>query len=188
MQAQATFAQARLPSPPRADRRRLVQQTPDTIAVKSPGGPLPPVTLEQLQVFNAPMLSRNPELHYVFARMDFAEERGLGMRTFRSLPEKYGLPLPKYAFEDPYLVLTLYRNPASATHALPLAVLASLNDDERAGWEFLASRTTTTKNEYAGRLRLDARKAQRQLKKFVELGLLRRVGRGPATTYEVVRR
>jgi ATP-dependent DNA helicase RecG len=37
--------------------------TADTITVKSPGGPLPPITLEQLRSFNAPMLSRNPELH-----------------------------------------------------------------------------------------------------------------------------
>ena len=33
----------------------------------------------------------------------------------------------------------------------------------------------------------DDRKAQRHLKWFVELGLLRRVGAGPATEYRVVR-
>ena len=51
--------------------------TPDTITVKSPGKPVEPITLEQMQSFNAPMLSRNPVLHYVFARMELAEERGL---------------------------------------------------------------------------------------------------------------
>ncbi len=35
---------------------------------------------EPLQAFNAPMLSRNPELHYVFAQMEMAEERGLGVK------------------------------------------------------------------------------------------------------------
>ena len=37
--------------------------TQDIIVVKSPGGPIEPITLEQLQSFSAPMLSRNPMLH-----------------------------------------------------------------------------------------------------------------------------
>jgi ATP-dependent DNA helicase RecG len=35
--------------------------TPDTVTVKSPGAPLAPVTLEQLQSFTAPMYNRNPK-------------------------------------------------------------------------------------------------------------------------------
>ena len=34
--------------------------TPDTITVKSPGKPVEPITLEQMQSFDAPMLSRKP--------------------------------------------------------------------------------------------------------------------------------
>jgi ATP-dependent DNA helicase RecG len=160
---------------------------PDTITIKSPGGPLPPITLKQLQDFNAPMLSRNPRLHYVFSQMGLAEERGLGLRTLRSIPQKTGLPLPTYSFDDPYLTLTLYRNSEGASRALPAQILDALNKDEKTGWEFLSSRTSTTKDEYAGGLGFDDRKAQRHLKKFVDVGLLRRVGAGPATRYEVVR-
>lgn len=161
--------------------------TQDTITVRSPGGPLAPITLEKLQSFKAPMLSRNPELHYVFARMDLAEERGLGMKTLRTIPEQHGLPLPKYALEDPYLELTLYRSQEGAVFALAPELIEALNKDERAGWEFLASTVATTKTEYAKILGFDDRKAQRHLRKFVELGLLRRVGAGPSTSYEVVR-
>ena len=50
-----------------------------TIKVKSPGGPIPPITLDQLNAFSAPMKSRNPQLHYVFARMGMAEEQGFGL-------------------------------------------------------------------------------------------------------------
>ncbi len=39
--------------------------TPDTITIRSPGEPVLPITVKQLQDFNAPMLSRNPVLHYV---------------------------------------------------------------------------------------------------------------------------
>lgn len=161
--------------------------TEDTITVKSPGAPLPPITLEQLQSFKAPMLSRNPELHYVFARMKLAEERGLGMRTFGTLPEQHGLPLPKYAFEDPYLVLTLYRSRESVAHTLDSKILESLTEDEKAGWLFLATKTTTTRSEYAKHMGFDDRKAQRHLKHFVELGLLHRIGAGPTTEYQVIR-
>lgn len=158
--------------------------TEDTIRVRSPGGPVAPITLEQLQSFNAPELSRNPVLHYVFARMGLAEERGLGMKSLGSLPKELGLPLPKYAFENPYLSLTLYRTSESATRVLPPDVLKALNKDERAGWEFLASRTTTTKAEYAKELGFDERKAQRHLSHFVEMGLALRTGRGRSIGYQ----
>jgi len=159
----------------------------DTITVKSPGGPPAPITMEQLQSFSAPMLSRNPQLHYIFARMELAEERGLGMKSLGLRPAELGLPLPKYVFEDPYLVLTLFRSPEGAVHILTPQILAFLNEDERSGWQFLSSRTSTTKTEYARRMGFNDRKAQRHLKRFVELGLLRRTGAGPATKYRVVR-
>ena len=161
--------------------------TADTITVKSPGAPPPPITLAQLQSFSAPMLSRNPGLHYVFARLEMAEERGLGIKSLRNQAVQLGLPLPRYGFEDPYLVLTLYRSRISATTTLSPKILGSLNKDEKAGWEFLASRQSATMAEYADHLEFDKRKAQRHLSRFVKLGLLRRVGIGRATRYQVVR-
>ncbi len=161
--------------------------TTDTITVKSPGGPVAPITLEQLQAFNAPELSRNPVLRYVFARMGLAEERGLGMKTLRSVPKELGLPLPKYAFENPYLTLTIYRTPESVVRVLPPDILKALNKDERAGWEFVASRISTSRIEYAIKFGYDIRQAQRHLTRFFELGLVLRVGRGRATKYQVRR-
>jgi ATP-dependent DNA helicase RecG len=119
--------------------------------------------------------------------MEMAEEQGLGIKSLRDGAEKLGLPIPKYTFEDPYLVLTLYRSPESATHVLKPDILDSLNRDERAGWEFLASRSEVTMAEYAGQMKSNKRKAQRHLKHFVELRLLRPVGSGRTTTYKVLR-
>ncbi|MHC5155655.1 MAG: ATP-binding protein, partial [Planctomycetota bacterium] len=157
----------------------------NTIIVKSPGGPLAPITLEQLQKFDAPMLSRNPKLHYIFAKMDLAEERGFGIKTLRKSTEKAGLPLPQYSFNDPYLQLTLFRHPESATAVLRPEVIESLNKDERSGWEYLSTQTTTSKREYADHMKFDDRKAQRHLKKFVGLGLICRIGSGRATAYGI---
>ena len=161
--------------------------TVDTIVVKSPGGPIPPITLKQLQSFDAPMLSRNPELHYVFARMDMAEERGFGLRSLKNLAGQLALPLPKYTWKEPYLELTLFRTPEAIAHDLPEAVLSELNEDERPAWQFVATKESITSRELMSNLGLDERKAQRILKKLIGVNLIRRVGGGPATRYEVIR-
>jgi len=159
--------------------------TEHTITIKSPGAPLSPITLDQMKSFTAPMLSRNPKLHYVFRQMGLAEEAGLGLKTFKSVTERYHLPLPKYNFEDPYLILTLYRSMESAAQTLPTEILESLNKDEIAGWQYLSSNIATTKTEYAKQLKFDDRKAERHLKKFVDLGILHRIGTGRSTKYQV---
>jgi len=160
--------------------------TPDTIEVRSPGRPVEPITTEQLQSFNAPMLSRNPTLHYVFGRMELAEERGLGLRSMKRRAEAAGLPLPRYMWNDPYLVLTVYRRPESVTRTLPADVLAALNDDERAALELAARTRGLSSPKMAQLLGFDERKARRILNKLVQLKLVRRFGKGPTTRYQVL--
>jgi ATP-dependent DNA helicase RecG len=158
----------------------------NTITVMSPGGPLSPITLDQLQSFSAPMLSRNPELHYVVARMGMAEERGLGIKTLKSRAQQERLPLPKYEWEDPYLKLTIFRAPGAAARTLQSAVLASLTESEKNGWEWLATIGKTKTKSYAGQMQLDVRTAQRHLNHFLELGLVKKSGLARSTEYEVV--
>jgi ATP-dependent DNA helicase RecG len=161
--------------------------TSDTITVRSPGELLSPISLEQLQSFNAPMLSRNPALHYVFSRMELAEERGLGLKSMRHGAEQARLPLPQYTWEAPYLVLTLYASPASATQTLPTEVLASLSQAEQDGWPWIASQETVTSSQYAKATGVPNRTALNHLKRFTSLGLLEKKGSGPATRYRVLR-
>ncbi len=68
---------------------------PDKIIVRSPGAPTYPLTLEELQDFDAPSLSRNPKIMYVFNQMHLAEQRGIGLRNMKHLPEE-GFPLPTF--------------------------------------------------------------------------------------------
>jgi ATP-dependent DNA helicase RecG len=154
----------------------------DTITIKSPGGPISPITLNQMRSFSAPMKSRNPVLHYVFARMGMAEEQGYGLTSLKAHAEKLGLPLPSYSMEGDSLVLTIYRTVESATKGLG-SMRQELTAEEQEGWKFVAGRTGTTQSEYARNLGVTARTAQRHLTHFVQLGLLRRIGRGPATEY-----
>jgi ATP-dependent DNA helicase RecG len=161
--------------------------TPATIAVKSPGKPVEPITVRQLQAFDAPMLSRNPVLHYVFAKMELAEERGLGLKSMKASAQQAGLPLPMYEWEDPYLVLTLHRSAGAAVHALTPEVRSHLSADELAALEFIFVQGVVTSLALMKEMGFDERKAQRVLRRLVETGLLRRVGQGRATRYEVVR-
>lgn len=161
--------------------------TPDTVVIKSPGQPVPPITLEQLQSFSAPILSRNPALHYVFGKMELAEERGLGLKTMRESAEAAGLPLPKYSWEAPYLVLTLYRSAASSLLDLSPEIFARLNRDERRSWQFMVGRDSTSTRELMAAMEFDERKAQRVFKKLWDVGLIRPLGKGRATRYQVTR-
>lgn len=162
--------------------------TPETIEVRSPGKPVEPITLEQMQSFSAPMLSRNPILHYVFAQMALAEERGLGLRSIKKRVEEAKLPLPRYAWVDPYLVLTLFQGKASVIKTLSPKITETLKPDELSGWKFLTGRESVTTLEFMKEFDLDERKAQRILKKLVQVKLIRRIGKGPATRYEAIRK
>lgn len=159
--------------------------TEDTVKVLSPGEPPSPITLKQLQDFSAPMLSRNPELHFVFARMGMAEEQGLGLASLRDRAKKLGLPKPRYTWDEPYLVLTLYRSREGATKALDEDTLKALSRSERKGWQWLAARGKTRSGEYAEAMGVKPRTARRHLGHFAELGLVRKTGSGPSVRYEV---
>jgi len=158
-----------------------------TVVIASPGQPVPPITVEQLQLFNAPMLSRNPLLHYVFLRMGLAEERGLGLVTMKAQVKKANIPTPTYRWRDPYIELTVYRSSKAAAEQVDEKVLASLSSGERKGWAWLGGQDTTTVPDYVKALGVPERTARRHLQQFLQLGLVRRHGQGRATVYQVVR-
>jgi ATP-dependent DNA helicase RecG len=160
--------------------------TQHTIAVKSPGRPVEPITIEQLQSFAAPMLSRNPEMHFIFSRMGMAEEQGLGLRSLRNRARSLHLPLPIFDWIAPYLVLTLYRTAESAAQTLAEDVLRSLSESEKKGWQWLRTEGKTNSAKYARAVDVDIRTARRHLGHFRRLGLVSEIGSGPKVEYEVV--
>lgn len=159
--------------------------TADTITVRSPGGPPPPITIDQLKSFTAPMLSRNPELHFVFARTGMAEEQGFGLASLRDGASTRGLPRPQYVWDDPYLVLILYRTQQAATTTLAPDIIDSLSKPERKGWEWLVVRGRTNSQRYAAAIDVDIRTARRHLSRFVKLELVAPSGAGPSREYVV---
>ena len=160
----------------------------DTITVKSPGGPIPPVTLDELQSFTAPMKSRNPVLHYTFARMGMAEEQGFGLeKSLKGQAQRLNLPLPTFALAGDYLVLTIYRSLESAVSTLPSKIREQLSKSELAGWTWISKRNSVATAEYEEAMKIPNRTAKNHIQKLTKLGLLKMTGAGKATRYEVIR-
>jgi ATP-dependent DNA helicase RecG len=161
--------------------------SPEKIVVLSPGLPVEPLTMEQLQAFDAPMLSRNPVMHFVFGKMKLAEERGLGLKSMKSRALSAGIPLPSYSYNAPYIVLSLYQDAMAAIPVAARDASEALSDAERMGWGWLVTRESVTTAEYQEAMGVPNRTAKHHLKKLTALGVLRMVGAGRATRYEVVR-
>lgn len=157
----------------------------DAIIIKSPGYAVPPIKLGQIANFNAPSLSRNPKIMFVFDALDMAEQRGLGFMTVRELPEKHDIPLPLVSYEEPYLVFTLPRNAAAVNKVDD--TLAELDEGEIRMLNFfrLNDGKTFGKGEVVEKLGIYARTAERELKHLVDLKLLIREGVGRSTVYRI---
>lgn len=144
----------------------------DAIVVKSPGYPVAPIKLEQIQKFNAPSLSRNPKIMYVFDQMELVEQRGLGFETIKDLPSKYNLPLPIISYEDPYLVFSFPRTMQSMKNVSSDEALNKLNTEQLNGYEWLRSVEEASTREYSAHFNIGYKTAQRHLAKMKELNLI----------------
>ena len=144
----------------------------DAIVVKSPGYPVAPIKLEQIQKFNAPSLSRNPKIMYVFDQMELVEQRGLGFETIKDLPSKYNLPLPIITYEDPYLVFSFPRTMQSMKNVSSDEALNKLNTEQLKGYEWLRSVEEASTREYSAHFNIGYKTAQRHLAKMKELNLI----------------
>jgi ATP-dependent DNA helicase RecG len=160
----------------------------DKIVVKSAGLPVSPITLDDVKAFRAPSLSRNPKITYIFNRMELMEESELGMETFRSMQEKYKLPLPFYDYKAPYLSLTFSRSLEASKNIKGNEVLLLLSNEELAGLNWIKSQKGVSTKEYALYFNIAQRTASRHLGNLYKLDLLITNGenlRSPKLKYSV---
>ena len=158
----------------------------DSIVINSPGAPLPSISLEQLNTFKAPSLSRNPIIAYIFNKMGYVEETGLGMSSLKSLNEKYDLPLPEYTFEEPFLKLTFPKTFDAVKKVSKHTGVVNLNNEELKGYEFIKSKVEIKRSDYEEHFEFDKKKAERHLNKMVEEDLIERKGAGRSTYYVII--
>ncbi len=152
--------------------KSYLQITPDSIIVKSAGEPLPSISLQQLNTFKAPSISRNPVITYVFNLMGYTEETGFGMAALKTFHSQYGLPSPQYTFENPFLNLTFPRSMEAVIKVSAHKELAKLNSNQLEGYEWLKVVQEASTREYSTQMNIGYKTAQRHLAKFKELGLI----------------
>jgi len=160
----------------------------DKIVVKSPGAPMPSISLEQLNTFKAPSISRNPIITYVFGLMDYVEEKGFGMKTLRSLNDRFKLPLPEYMMEEPFLTLTFPRNLESVKIVSAHKNVNKLSIEELAGYEWMKSKDEIAAKEYATHFGYSSRTVSRHLADMLKLKLIETNGepiKSPKLRYKI---
>jgi len=147
--------------------------TPEKIEVRSPGEPVSPNTLKDLKNFTAISQTRNPELAYIFNIMRYMEETGVGMDTYRTMREKYNLPLPVITYKKPYLIVTFPRSMDSIKKAYPSEIINQLTDGQVKGLEWIKIKGEVSTREYSSKFNIGYKTAQRYLSKMKELGLIK---------------
>ena len=156
----------------------------DTIVIKSPGGPVKPISLERIQRLDAPYLSKNPKITFVFEKLCLSESRGLGFETIRNLPALHKLPLPLITFDDPYLNFSFSRAYGNGSSNSGFRH-SGLSKTEAQGYDFIRLNSPVTRKSYEEHLGVSGMTANRHISLFVKLGLVRKVGSGPKTAYEI---
>lgn len=143
----------------------------DRIVVRSPGKPVPPITIEAMNSFTATSYSRNKKLTFIFNEMDYMEETGLGMETYKSLREKYQLPLPIIDFDTLNVVVTFPRTIEAIKDAGGEAI-SHLTDAQIEGYEWLKTVGEASTREYSSHFNIGYKTAQRHLARMKELDLI----------------
>lgn len=152
----------------------------DKIVIKSPGNPVAPLTLDDLQHLDASSISRNPKLMYIFNQMDLAEQRGIGLETMKHLPEM-GFPLPNIEMRHGSLEITFGRT----KDYIAEQVDGNLTDEDKEAFLYVQQEGEVSKNQFAKHFKLNSRTAQRRLARLVDLGLVETKGQAKATVYVV---
>ena len=120
---------------------------PEKIIVRSPGMPMPPLTIEDIRTMDLPSISRNPKIMYVYNRMGLAEARGIGLRNMKRLPE-YGFPLPTFNLKGNVLEIVFVRD-ASLIPELIGGKTKDLTQEDRDGLFFIQQNQPVSVKEYA---------------------------------------
>jgi ATP-dependent DNA helicase RecG len=157
----------------------------EKIEIWSPGEPI--VHIEKFKIFEVPSISRNPKLAYIFFKAGLVEERGIGMKELKAFKDDNQLADPSFRMEEGYFVITIYRKKLNRFKNNTIVNKSEgLKEDELKGYEYLKIQKRITKKQYAEHLKIDEKKAQRQLVKFKEMNLVKQEGKGPSTEYVFV--
>lgn len=155
----------------------------EKIIVRSPGMPMPPLTIDDIRTMDLPSISRNPKIMYVYNRMGLAEQRGIGLRNMKQLPN-YGFPLPTFNMKGNILEIIFVRD-SSLIPELKGINSEGLTQEDRDGLFFIQQNEPITVRDYADNFDLSEKTAQRRIAGLYEKGLLERLGNNRWVRYSI---
>jgi len=155
----------------------------DRVEVWNPGELPPGLTPDLLRQPHGP-IPRNPLIAEPLFRIKYAEKVGTGTTDMIADCRAAGLPEPDFEQRGPHFVVTLWRD------WLTDEVITSLGLNERQmrALEFLKSQRTITIGGYMNFVDCPRRTAGHDLDDFIAKGVLRRIGGGRGTRYELVKK
>ena len=155
----------------------------DRIEVWNPGELPPGLTPDLLREPHGP-IPRNPLIAEPLFRVKYAEKVGTGTTDMIADCRDAGLPEPDFEQRGPHFVVTLWRDWLTADVVSMLA----LNERQLRVLPLLKAQRKITIGGYMNFVNCPRRTAGHDLDEFIAKGILRRVGRGRGTHYELVKK
>ena len=159
----------------------------DRIVVKSPGGPVEPLTIDMFPYeVRGTSVPRNPKLAQAAFEMHLMDARGFGVSNMPARLREWGLRDPTFTVDRGFFVLTLYgREATSLRIRIDQATLGKLNRRQLQLLDLFDRRSTLTSPEWARLGKITRQTAKTDLDLLCRLGIVQRVGTGRATSYRV---
>jgi len=95
------------------------------------------------------------------------------------------LPIPHYSYKNPFLTLIFPRNTEAVKEIIEKDTINDLSTNELTAFEIFRNNKPVSKSEFVEYADLAVRTAERLLKKFVDMGLIKIEGAGRSTKYVI---
>lgn len=157
----------------------------DRIIVKSPGPPLPPLTMDKIRALEiAGPLRRNPRIADAAHRLKYMDEWGTGIQAMISRLKVHGLREADFDLKDSFFIVTLYgRELTPISRQLKLETIAGLTERQRNILDVISEKGRITSKEATEHWKITRETATTDFNKLIELGLVERKGVGRSTYY-----
>jgi predicted HTH transcriptional regulator len=174
-----------------AGRKIMLEVFSDSVVLSSPGLPPRPITLANLRRGKYRPCSRNPVLAQGLSYFHRIEERGSGFRRMTDQMLNHGLDRPAIGADTGYFQIT-FPGPGENVERLRVpekhllvtpAVEAQLNERQRKMLLLLVQGNELTSRKCESLFSVTRDTANRDFILLMEMGLLRKVGRGRSTRY-----
>ncbi|MFK5883590.1 MAG: ATP-binding protein [Candidatus Izemoplasma sp.] len=163
-----------------------INVTGTEISIYSPGMPVKGITMNQIRSFTAPSLSRNPKIAFIFNRLGLMEETGFGMETFQNVTKEFKLPSPIFEYDKTFIKLRLFLSNQAKENAIEDYIYEHLSEDEIKQYRYLKQKQPISKSDFSTKFKLSSTTAKRQLRTFIDLGLIRMIGASVNIKYECI--